>query len=159
MSVVCNDWKHEICQERVQFETKVNLACQLKKPYTYPLSRGYPCLVPSMKYLLNEHLFDDERITHRVKLPWLGFQAYKSENDLKIMAVNAVGDIYESTLINENTDPKDTTIYCDETQNFDESQDFQLPEQITLPVDSHRLEWLKFKYLTLGDKEILNRSR
>ena len=138
VSVVCNDWNHSLCPERVQFENNVTLSCQNPNP-TYPLSRGYPALVPSMRHILNEHLFQDERIGYKVKVPWFGLTTFKSENVLKILTVNAVGDLFEASLDNQNTeDTNATTIFVDDTVVEESAVDHLISaEHITLPTGNN----------------------
>ena len=125
--------------ERVQFESNVKLSCQNTTNPTYPLSRGYPALVPSMRYILNQHLFQDERIGYKVKVPWLGLTTFKSEKELKIMTVNAVGDLFEASLDNQNTeDLNTTTMFVDDTVVEESAVDHLISaEHITLPTGNY----------------------
>ena len=117
----------------------MKLSCQNTTNPTYPLSRGYPALVPSMRYILNQHLFQDERIGYKVKVPWLGLTTFKSENELKIMTVNAVGDLFEASLDNQNTENLNTTtMFVDDTVVEESAVDHLISaEHITLPTGNY----------------------
>ena len=109
-----------------------------------------------MRYILNEHLFKDERIGHKVKVPWFGLTAFESKNQLKILTVNAVGDLFEASLEKERIEDP-APLFVDDTY-VEESERDQLisEEHITLPIDTHQLNWLKFKDLSDFQIQALN---
>ena len=57
--------------------------------------------VPSMKYLLNNVCFSANYMNQRLSMPWTGLTIFEKNEELKLLAVNAVGDLFESVIHNE----------------------------------------------------------
>ena len=69
--------------------------------------------LPSMKYLSKELCFKTDYINQRLSMPWTGLTMLEKDNDLQLLAVNAVGDLFEAVIhhetVHEDTEIFDTT--------------------------------------------------
>ena len=132
--------------------------------------------VPSMKSLSNEVCFDTNYVNQRLSMPWTGLTILEKNEELKFLAVNAVSDLFEAVIHNEAVNDEneifDTTF--DNFDNYDQNpfserqeqsfgnnstlpnDEFLFSEHIELPVDSHRLNWLRHKPLSKLEKQHLS---
>ena len=151
-------------------------SCKSGKEILYPLSRGKPMKVPSMKSLSNEVCFDTNYVNQRLSMPWTGLTILEKNEELKFLAVNAVSDLFEAVIhheaVNDENEIFDTTF--DNFDNYDQNpfserqeqsfgnnstlpnDEFLFSEHIELPVDSHRLNWLRHKPLSKLEKQHLS---
>jgi hypothetical protein len=110
VNLLCTDWQHSICSDRLFSDTNIKLSCQKQNKKScdiiYPLTRGKPVCLPSTKSLLNSIPFDKDSTRDRINVPWTGMSILASAEEdqrLKIMAVNAIGDIFLSVLEHKET--------------------------------------------------------
>ena len=151
-------------------------SCKSGKEILYPLSRGKPMKVPSMKSLSNEVCFETNYVNQRLSMPWTGLTIFEKNEELKLLAVNAVSDLFEAVIHNEAVNDEneifDTTF--DNFDTYDQNpfserheqsfgnnstllnDEFLFSEHIELPVDSHRLNWLRHKPLSKFEKQHLS---
>ncbi len=173
VSLLCNDWHHSICPQRIDSDTNVKLSCQNAKggkaDIQFPLSRGKPVKMPSIKYLLNEYIFESDSSIQRLSLPWTGCHLSEkhSSNELQFLAVNVVGDIFKAVLSHESLaeddilDLQEADPYSDletSTQKSLDSSFFSsnlVNEHIEVPVDTYSLSWLKFKKISKIEQKLL----
>ena len=111
VSLICNDWEHSLCSQRLDSDTLAHYSCKTGKEILYPLSRGKPAKIPSMKSLCNEVCFRSEYTSQRLMMPWTGLTMLEKDKELILVAVNAVGDLFEAVIGNEvlNEDMEQTT--------------------------------------------------
>ena len=76
-------------------------SCKSGKEISHPLSRGKPMKVPSMKNLSNEVCFETNYVNQRLAMPWTGLTILEKNEELKLLAVNAIGDLFEAVIHNE----------------------------------------------------------
>merc|ERR1712241_690564 len=99
---MCNDWEHSICSERLDSDILAHYSCKTGKEILYPLSRGKPMKVPSMKSLCDEVCFNSEYTNKRLMMPWTGLTMLEKNKELSLVAVNAVGDLFEAVINHED---------------------------------------------------------
>ena len=127
--------------------------------------------LPSMKYLANELCFKNDYINQRLSMPWTGLTMLEKDNDLQLLALNAVGDLFEAVIhhetVNEDTEIFDATFdmfeesyhnesFSDKEKNFGTDSISNDEFHIEMPVDSFRLNWLRHKHLSSLDKDHLS---
>ena len=179
INLLCNDWHHTICPQRLDSDTSIVLSCQPNsglrkgpsaKDIIYPISRGKPVILPSMNYLINSHSFHYGQ--DRLNVPWTGMTILNSENsrEIQLLAVNAVGDIFQTVLnhdsrynldLQEQNPDLNTTLDFDAESvrsfntSFNKSEDVIALEHLNLPSDNYNLEWMKFRQLHPNEHNFL----
>ena len=93
--------------------------------------------VPSMKSLSNEVCFETNYVNQRLSMPWTGLTIFEKNEELKLLAVNAVSDLFEAVIHNEAVN--------DENEIFDTTFDTDLIFGLTFILRKQDLVRLSVK--------------
>ena len=126
VNLICNDWQHDLCQERMDSDITCQFSCQTEKDILYPLSRGRPVQIQSLRSVMNQVPMESDHARHRLNLPWTGMTIREEENVLKFMAVNYVGDIFEAVLKHEEIGSKKFDSTLDMSEGGDPFMDLEV---------------------------------